>query len=271
MDYKRHYDNLMQTRLNIKDCRIKEKKRGCYFEGHHIIPKCKGGAGNSNRPKNNSNIVLLTAREHFIAHWLLWRIYGDRQMALAFHKMLSSTNNTKRITCSRGYEEAREAFRQTNIGNKNGLGKTKIISEEQKLRQSEKMKGKYVGDKNPSKRLEVREKISRKLKGVKKSEEHIKKIKESGKIKKECPHCKGLFDKRNATKWHFDNCLLNPNGNERIKPNFSEGNTYGCKKILEIESSKVFNSIKEAAEYFNVSSITITRWAKKELRIKYYK
>lgn len=32
MDYKRHYDNLMQTRLDIKDYRIKEKKRGCYFD-----------------------------------------------------------------------------------------------------------------------------------------------------------------------------------------------------------------------------------------------
>ena len=86
-----------------------------------------------------------------------------------------------------------------------------------------------------------------------------------------CPHCKGLFDKRNAGKWHFDNCLLNPNGNKRIKTNFIEGNTYGCKKILEIESNKVFNSIKDAADYFKVSLTTITRWAKKEVRVKYYK
>lgn len=53
-------------------------------------------------------------------------------MALAFHKMLSTTDKTKRITSSRGYEEAKEAFRVTNIGNQHGKGKTKIISEEQK-------------------------------------------------------------------------------------------------------------------------------------------
>ena len=271
MDYKRHYDNLMFTRLEMKISRIQEKKQGFYFEGHHIIPKCKGGGGNSNRPKNNSNIVLLTAREHFLAHWLLWRIYKDRQMSLAFHKMMSSTNKTNRIISSRGYEEAREAFRLTNIGNKFSLGKTKVISEEQKKKQSEKMKGRNMGDLNPSKRLEVRQKISKKLKGVKKTEEHIKKIIENSKIKKECPHCKDFFDVRNAAKWHFDNCLLNPNGNKREKTKFTEGNTYGCKKILSIEDNQVFKSVKEASEYFQVSLATITRWVKKEFRVKYYR
>lgn len=270
MNYKRHYDNLISTRLEIKSYRIKQKKQGVYFEGHHIIPKCKGGTGNSNRPKNNPNIVLLTSREHFLAHWLLWRIYGDRQMALAFHKMMSSTNNIKRITSSRGYEESREAFRLTNIGNQYGLGKTKVISEEQKKKQSEKMKGRYIGELNPSKRPEVRKKISEKLKGVKKTEDHIRKMTERVEIKKECPHCKGFFDSRNASKWHFNNCLLNPNGNKREKTNFGESNTYGCKKILDVENNQVFKSIKQAAKYFQVSSVTITRWIKKEVRVKYY-
>jgi hypothetical protein len=149
MNYDKIYNDLMFSRLLLKPERIKEKRNGTYFEGHHIIPKCKGGTGTSTRPKNNPNIVLLTAREHFLSHWLLWRIYGDRQMALAFHKMLSTTDKTKRITSSRGYEEARESFRTTNIGNQYGKGKTKIISEEQKKRQSELMKGRYTGKKNP--------------------------------------------------------------------------------------------------------------------------
>jgi hypothetical protein len=149
MDYNKIYNDLMFSRLLLKSERIKEKRNGSYFEGHHIIPKCKGGTGTSTRPKNNSNIVLLTAREHFLSHWLLWRIYGDRQMALAFHKMLSTTDKTKRITSSRGYEEAKEAFRTTNIGNQYGKGKTKVVTEEQKQNHSKIMKGKYVGEKNP--------------------------------------------------------------------------------------------------------------------------
>jgi hypothetical protein len=139
----------MQDRLDKKPERLLLKKNGEYFEGHHIIPKSKGGVGNSNRPKNNQNIVLLTSREHFLAHWMLWRIYQDRSSALAFHKMLSSNKNQNRITSSRGYEEAREAFRLTNIGNQYGKGKTKIISEEQKKNQSLTMKGRYLGNNNP--------------------------------------------------------------------------------------------------------------------------
>jgi hypothetical protein len=270
MDYKKIYNDLMISRLNIKLDRLKEKKDGVYFEGHHIIPKCKGGSGNSNRPKNNPNIVLLTPREHFLAHWMLWRIYGDRQMALAFHKMMSTTDKTKRIKSSRAYSEAREAYRLTNIGNQYGKGKTRIVSEEQKIKQSNLMKGRFVGELNPSKRQEVRNKISKKLKGLKKSEEHIKKMSENGKIKKECPHCKKFFDKRNANKWHFDKCLLNPNGSTREQTNFKQGNTYGCKKILDVENNQIYQSVKEAAKKFKVSTATITRWLKKGLKVKYY-
>ena len=149
MNYNKIYDDLMFSRLSLKPQRLKEKREGKYFEGHHIIPKCKGGIGTSTRPKNNPNIVLLTAREHFLSHWLLWRIYGDRQMSLAFHKMLSTTNNHKRITSSRGYEEAKESFKLTNKGNQYGKGVRKVISEEQKQKHSEIMKGRYTGEKNP--------------------------------------------------------------------------------------------------------------------------
>ena len=149
MNYSKIYDDLMSNRMILKYDRIEEKLNGVYFEGHHIIPKCKGGSGVSTKPKNSINIVLLTAREHFLAHWLLWMIYKDRQMALAFHKMLSTTKNTVRITSSRGYEEAREAFRVTNIGNTYSKGCTHIVTDEQRKNHSKIMKGKFLGDKNP--------------------------------------------------------------------------------------------------------------------------
>lgn len=197
----------MVDRFNKKPLRLKQKRSGFYFEGHHIIPKCKGGTGNSTRPKNNPNIVLLTAREHFLAHWLLWRIYGDRQMALAFHKMMSTTKNTNRITSSKGYSEAREAFRITNIGNSYGKGVVKIISEEQKKKQSEKMKGRYIGELNPFFGKKHNTETLEKLKKPK-SKEHIEKIrirlKNEPKVK--CPHCSIETNQLNAKRWHFENC-----------------------------------------------------------------
>lgn len=202
----------MIDRLNKKPLRLKEKRSGFYFEGHHIIPKCKGGTGTSTRAKNNPNIVLLTPREHFLAHWLLWRIYGDRQMALAFHKMMSTTKNINRITSSKGYAEAREAFRATNIGNTYGKGVVKIISEEQKRKQSEKMKGRYIGNNNPffgkTHSIETLEKLKKP-----KSKEHIEKIRTimKNKIKLKCPHCSKEVDTLNANRWHFDNCKMKLN------------------------------------------------------------
>jgi hypothetical protein len=269
MDYKKIYDNFMQDRLNKKPERLLLKKTGTYFEGHHIIPKSRGGSGNSYRPKNNLNIVLLTSREHFLAHWILWKIYRDRSSALAFHKMLSSNKNQNRITSSRGYEEAREVFRLTNLGNQYGKGQNRVISEEQKKKQSDFMKGRYVGDLNPSKKPDVRKKISDKLKGKKKSVSHIEKIKirMSNKQKVICPFCNKELDELNAKKWHFEKCSLNTEQTLRPTTNFVKNNTYGCKKIQSLETEVIYNSIMEASEYFKVSTATISRWVKKNHKV----
>jgi hypothetical protein len=64
----------MKSRLLLKKERYEQKKNAVYFEGHHIIPKYLGGTGSSSKGLYNSNIVYLTAREHFLAHWLFWRI-----------------------------------------------------------------------------------------------------------------------------------------------------------------------------------------------------
>jgi hypothetical protein len=53
-------------------------------------------------------------------------------MALAFHKMLSMSNKTKRIISSSAYEEARLAYRLTNIGNSYGKNNKRVLTKEQK-------------------------------------------------------------------------------------------------------------------------------------------
>jgi hypothetical protein len=150
MDYIKHYNNLISTRLLLKSQRHQMRKNGEYFEGHHVLPKSKGGTGISSRGLNNKNIVYLTAREHFLAHWMLWRIYRDRSSALSFHKMISSNKNQNRIKSSRGYEEARLAFSITNKGNDYGkFSKGKKLSENHKNIISKFMKGRWEGEKNP--------------------------------------------------------------------------------------------------------------------------
>ena len=98
MDYQKHYDNLIKTR------KTRAVKDGVYYEKHHIIMKSMGG---TNDPEN---IIRLTAREHFLAHWLLWQIHRNRSTAYAFYCMcVFKTNKQKRkISSSKAYQEIRE-------------------------------------------------------------------------------------------------------------------------------------------------------------------
>ena len=57
MDYAAHYNRLID--------RSKDRVNSSYTERHHIVPKCMGGSD------ENSNIAVLTAEEHFMAHKLL--------------------------------------------------------------------------------------------------------------------------------------------------------------------------------------------------------
>ena len=63
MNYKNIYDHLVQKAQN--------RVLSGYVEKHHIVPKCMGG------DNTESNIVRLSAKEHFIAHKLLVRIHPN--------------------------------------------------------------------------------------------------------------------------------------------------------------------------------------------------
>lgn len=81
MDYKKLYKKIIQKAK--LECR--KKFNGVYYETHHIIPEClfknrsrKGISGFiEGDPEEPLNKVLLTAREHFICHVLLYKIYKD--------------------------------------------------------------------------------------------------------------------------------------------------------------------------------------------------
>lgn len=86
-----------------------------YAEKHHIIPKCLGGTDES------TNIVTLTTREHFIAHWLLHLMYPlDRKLAIAFEWMTKKGSGKQKIhhytPSSRTIATARAAASAARIG-----------------------------------------------------------------------------------------------------------------------------------------------------------
>jgi len=80
-----------------------------YYENHHIIPKCLGGNG------NKENLILLTAKEHYVCHKLLTYIYKEnRKIVNAFHRMTFDKKGKHNIS-SRDYAYARELKSNTPV------------------------------------------------------------------------------------------------------------------------------------------------------------
>ena len=62
MDYICIYKKIIEKARSLESQRLND---GVYVECHHIVPRCMGGLDVS------SNLVYLTAREHFIATFVV--------------------------------------------------------------------------------------------------------------------------------------------------------------------------------------------------------
>lgn len=87
-----------------------------YVERHHIIPRSLGG------DNSKSNIVKLTAREHFICHLLLIKFvesnYHQIKMKYALGKFIQCNKQQKRILTARQYDIVRKAISEARTGYK---------------------------------------------------------------------------------------------------------------------------------------------------------
>ncbi|MBV36206.1 MAG: hypothetical protein CMP47_12265 [Rickettsiales bacterium] len=126
MDYKKLYYSII------------EKRQQCsptgYTEKHHVIPRSLGGTD------DKENLVNLTAREHFLCHYLLAKMYSREspewyKMNHAFMMMKSSSATQQRYFNSRLYESLKSnmsgVMSKLQQGNKNSqYGKRWIHSVE---------------------------------------------------------------------------------------------------------------------------------------------
>ena len=113
MNYQKIYVSIVLRAKN--ECAVRDTNKnlnGAYYEVHHIIPKSLGGTNDKN------NMVALTAREHFICHWLLAKIYPrgsieQYKMLSALWRMRGESNaqHGKRYINSRTYELLRTEYR----------------------------------------------------------------------------------------------------------------------------------------------------------------
>ena len=189
----------------IEWCRTSPKEGG--IEKHHILPKSMGGTD------EEENIIALTYREHFIAHWMLWKIHRNQEMADAFW-LMAHTKQYRRMN-SRTFQKLKE---QRNL----------VLS-------------RRMSENNPSTWPSVKEKRrvaalgndwGRANKGFKKTEQQIENHKKSlleyyknnttsdkqkssvaeanrkraNKPKVSCPFCQKIGAEHLMNRYHFDKC-----------------------------------------------------------------
>ena len=99
MNYKKLYHSIIKNR---QENPLSTKT---YGEKHHIIPRSLGG------PDTPENLVRLSAREHFICHYLLFKMYPKdsfewHKMTHAFTMMKAISGKQNRYFNSRLYAEA---------------------------------------------------------------------------------------------------------------------------------------------------------------------
>lgn len=219
MNYEEYINNILTNRGR----KIKEE---CYYETHHIVPKCLGGTNDKN------NLIDLYPREHFEAHRLLaLENPHNCKLIYAWWNMSQCPGFTKKreSVSAEEYEEARMAFIQS-ISGENNRFYGKHHSEETKQKISEAKRGHKdsletrakkskarLGDKNPNYGVHKYGKESSRY-GTHHTEEaktKMSEIKQGGK-------------------------------NPGAKPVFCEGVYYDC--------------IKSCAEFYNVNCGTMRNW-----------
>ena len=182
-----------------------------YTEKHHIIPKSLGG--------NNSieNLTTLTAREHYVCHWLLTKMVtgaAKQKMSYALHAMghLGSPQRyinsfiyeRNKIECARLRSIARKGIL---VGEKN-YNYGKKWSSEQKKRMSDYRTGKCFRS-NFRYSAESKKKMqdSAKQRWTPEEREKFSQLRMANMFEFTCPHC-GKFGrgKNNYLRWHGDNC-----------------------------------------------------------------
>jgi hypothetical protein len=214
MNYRKIHDSIIQKAKNKE----RSKKTGVY-ERHHIIMTSLGGSN------DEENTVLLTPKEHFIIHYLLWKMNpGDRRyrdpIFMFKHKGASNSRlyESARLSHVKDMKENNPSIHLSDEAKKSKSEKLKnyIKTPEHRYKLSLQAKGKQrrlgslLSEKSKEKisksvsewhkkvgvSEETREKLRSASTGKKHSKESLEKQKQKAlnRPKYACPHCEKIYD-----------------------------------------------------------------------------
>ena len=194
--------------FNIIHSRLASPASG-YTEKHHIIPRSLGGSNDL------TNLVKLSAREHFVCHLLLIRMVNQEvkhKMVYAAWQQSRTRNYTGYKVTNRIYELLKKQMSESYTGRKRApfssqarenmkagaVNRKRVpVTEErlQSIRAAVSKRERLTGEKNP-------------FYGKTHSKETIEKIREVNSRIYACPYCGKEGASNSMKRWHFDNCKL---------------------------------------------------------------
>lgn len=233
--YLRTYESLISKALSRG---LNRKLIPYYTEKHHILPKCLGGTN------IKSNLCLLTAREHILAHMLLSCMYPNNfRLALAVSRMFVTKEPDR---SNKDYETIKSRYDVT----------TKISTRLLADFREKSVEAIRQANKGRKKSKETLEKLSNSMKEFNKKNPNYQK----GKKVHTDKHRKELSEKWKGSK--------NPNFGgitEEHRRNLSLahfGTSPNQKKVVDNNSGKIYRSIADAARAANVPESTLKYWIK---------
>jgi hypothetical protein len=150
---------------------------------------------------NRWNIVKLTARQHFISHWMLWKAYNNSSTAWAFSIFKTPpkqcTNRGAYFT-SRTFEALRKSLAIQS--SHRGRGKKQSI---ERIEHRAKMN---TGKIRPTSAVETTAAKNRGMHYQSQENKDAQSQRMKSRIMHQCPHCLKECDSANLSRWHGQNC-----------------------------------------------------------------
>lgn len=235
MNYQFIYDKII---FNAKSKNRKKLKKTdndyVYYELHHIKPKSLF----PELKNDKNNLVLLTAKEHYICHLLLEKIYPNSNMFLALWRLATDDQNQYVIKGSKEFERLRTNYKISDIHRQH------IKDASKKL---------WTSDRAEEVRAKIKKaralQSSDTLKGIKRTPEQCKRISEKTKLA-----IKNLSDEKR-------NRMINA-AKGRIPSNKGS-------KLTDEQKDKISNSVKMAMQKIDkyIFNTLIINDGKEEKRI----
>ena len=186
----------------IDRAKFRNLSKNLYTEKHHIIPKSLNGSN------DKDNLIILTAKEHFICHLLLTKmVEGNykRLMSYALWGMVNQNNNNQKRITGKSYEYAKKLMQESLSYERKGKTLIELHGEEKANQIREKFKDRKTrASPNQNEILEISNRI-KDLHTKNPWKRHFQ-YKQLEKIS--CPVCNKTMDPGNFSKYkHGNNCL----------------------------------------------------------------